>query len=333
MIARFIINMSEPFHKEPRFREDSGIYYPPFCTTYFEKYFYNYMMRGYHNGTIDKAIYDRYIPVFWTEVQISKRYDDTLLTKVKTEDNDFLWTLWDLLRDLPPNKTYFTVVQHDDGIVFSSKSTNLITFGMGGIGNIPIPLTYDENLSFDTYKNSEKTVFCSFVGSLTHPCRKQMVEAFSSRAEVADRISWSNRAEVADRSTMTNKPDIFIVVDDWTNQIQEEKQTLYLQVMGKSRFTLAPRGYGKTSFRLYEALRMGSIPVYIYDDPWLPYQDILDWSKMAVLVHVDELDGLYERLLNIGDDEVAAYLAYYNNHSHLFSYDGICEYILNSFTK
>jgi len=309
MIARSIINMSEPFHKEPRFREDSGIYYPPFCTIYFEKYFYNYMMRGYRNGTIDRAIYERYIPVFWTEIQISKRYDDTLVTKVKTEDNDFLWTLWDLLRDLPAHKTYFTVVQHDDGIVFSSKPTNLITFGMGGLGNIPIPLTYDENLSFDTYKNSEKTVFCSFVGSLTHPCRKQMVDA------------------------LANKPDVFIVVDDWTNQIQEDKQTLYLKIMGKSRFTLAPRGYGKTSFRLYEALRMGSIPVYIYDDPWLPYQDILDWSKMAILVHTDELDGLYERLLNISDDEVAAYLAYYNNHSHLFSYDGMCEYILHSFTK
>lgn len=301
--------MSEPFHLEVRFREDSGIYYPPFCTTYFEKYFYKYITAAYNNGTIDKAIYDRYIPVFWTEIQISKRYDDTLITKVKTEDNDFLWTLWDLLRDLPPNKTYFTVVQHDDGIVFSSKPTNLITFGMGGLGDVPIPLTYDDNLSFDKYKNKEKTVFCSFVGSLTHPCRKQMVEA------------------------LTNKPDIFIVTDDWTNQIKEEKQTLYLQVMGKSRFTLAPRGYGKTSFRLYEALRMGSIPIYIYDDMWLPYQDIIDWSKMAVLVHTDELASLYGRLLKIGDDEEAAYLEYYKNHSHLFSYDGICEYILNSFTK
>lgn len=301
--------MAEPFHNEHRFREDSGIFYPPFCTTYFEKYFYQYITTRYKNGKIDKSIYDLYIPVFWTEIQISKRYDETLITMVKTKDNDFLWTLWDLLRDLPSEKTYFTVVQHDDGVVFSSKPANLITFGMGGIGNIPIPLTYDENLIIETYITSKKTIFCSFVGSLTNQVREKMVKV------------------------LENKPDVFIVTNEWTNNIEEDNQTLYLKVMGKSRFTLAPRGYGKTSFRLYEALRMGSIPIYIYDEMWLPYQDIINWSKMAVLVRTDEMDGLYERLQNISDDEITSMTDYYKTYSHLFSYDGMCEYILNSFTK
>ena len=300
--------MSEPFHREPRFREDSGILYPPFCTTYFEKYFYNYMMQGYHNGTINKALCECYIPVYWTEIQISKRYDDALITKEKTPDNDYIWDLWHLLHDLPDDRPYFTVVQHDDGIMISSMPDHLITFAMGGSGNIPIPLTYDENLAIEKYKNVEKTTFCSFVGSLTHPCREKMVEV------------------------MKDKPDVYIATNEWTNQIKEDKQTLYLEIISKSRFTLAPRGYGKTSFRLYEALRFGSIPVYVYDYPWLPYQERLDWSRMAVLVHMDDLASLYERLCNISDDEVAAMLEYYKTHSHLFSYDGMCEYILSNFT-
>ena len=174
---------------------------------------------------------------------------------------------------------------------------------MGGIGNIPIPLTYDENLIIETYITSKKTIFCSFVGSLTNQVREKMVKV------------------------LENKPDVFIVTNEWTNNIEEDNQTLYLKVMGKSRFTLAPRGYGKTSFRLYEALRMGSIPIYIYDEMWLPYQDIINWSKMAVLVRTDEMDGLYERLQNISDDEITSMTDYYKTYSHLFSYDGMCEYI------
>ena len=34
--------ITEPFYREPRFREDSKIKYPPFCNVYFEKYFYEY---------------------------------------------------------------------------------------------------------------------------------------------------------------------------------------------------------------------------------------------------------------------------------------------------
>ena len=242
--------------------------------------------------------------MFWTEIQISKRYDDTLANKVKTPDNDFLWALWELLDGMPKDRHYFTVVQHDDGVMMSSKPPNLITFGMGGVGNIPLPLTYNQSADLDKYKHREKIVFCSFVGSLTHPCRERMVK------------------------TLENKPDMFIVTNEWTNQIKEENQLMYLNVMSKSRFTLAPRGYGKTSFRLYEALRLGSIPIYIYDELWLPYTNMIDWNKMAVLVHVDELDNLYDKLREITDEQVAAMLEYYKKHSHLFSYDGMCEYII-----
>ena len=294
----------ESFHREPRFREDSLIKYPPFCSVYFEKYFYEYMVKAYNEGRINPLIYEHYVPVFWTEIQISKRYDDTLANKVKTPDNDFLWALWELLDGMPKNRNYFTVVQHDDGVMMSSKPPNLITFGMGGVGNIPLPLTYNQSADLDKYKHREKIVFCSFVGSLTHPCRERMVK------------------------TLENKPDMFIVTNEWTNQIKEENQLMYLNVMSKSRFTLAPRGYGKTSFRLYEALRLGSIPIYIYDELWLPYTNMIDWNKMAVLVLVDELDNLYDKLREITDEQVAAMLEYYKKHSHLFSYDGMCEYII-----
>jgi hypothetical protein len=300
--------MSDPFHSEPKFREDSGIKYPSFCTTYFEKYFYNYITNAYNNGSIGPEIFNKYIPVYWTEIQISSKYDEVLVTKVIDDDNFFIWKLWKLLELLPKDEPFFTIVQHDDGIKMSSISDNIMTFSMGGTGHVPIPLTYDFPAIFDNYKHCDKTLLCSFVGSVTHSCRSKMLDVFK------------------------DKPGVTLITNDWTNQVQEDKQQLYLSVMSKSRFTLAPRGYGKTSFRLYEALHLGSIPVYIYDDAWLPYKDVVEWNKMAVLVPVDELDGLYDRLLNISDREVAAMLDYYKQVEHHFTYDGICEYILNNIT-
>ena len=49
--------------------------------------------------------------------------------------------------------------------------------------------------------------------------------------------------------------------NDWVKGIQN------------SKYNLAPRGYGRTSYRLSEIIQLGRIPVYMYDDrTWLPYE-------------------------------------------------------------
>ena len=273
------------------FRCDSGIVYPPFSNMYFEKYFYRYIETLYSESKITQELYDSYIPVFWTELQIAHGFENI---------KDRLQSVIDKLQK---DKTYFTIVQHDDGILIHMPN-NVIVFGMGGIGDIPLPLTYDNTELFEEYKNNNKTVFCSFVGSLTHPCREIML-------------------------SVMNKPDVVLITNNWTNRVEKDKQQLFLQTTSKSRFTLAPRGYGKTSFRMYEALRLNSIPVYIYDDEWLPYKEVLDWSKLAVLVHINHIDTLYNRLKEITDDQITEMIDYYHSVEHYFTYDGMCEYVLN----
>lgn len=40
-----------------------------------------------------------------------------------------------------------------------------------------------------------------------------------------------------------------------------------------TKFNLAPRGFGRTSYRLAEIIQIGRVPVYMYDDySWLPYE-------------------------------------------------------------
>ena len=45
------------------------------------------------------------------------------------------------------------------------------------------------------------------------------------------------------------------------------------EVMRTASLNLAPRGYGRSSFRLVECIQMGLIPVYLWDDhEWAPYR-------------------------------------------------------------
>lgn len=267
------------------FRKDSGFVYPPFAGAYFEKYFYTYMLAH-------PELADIYIPVFWTENQISTWGAEQQTRRQRAVDS------------LPKDRDYFTIVQHDDGITHTRLPPKTFIFGLGGVGHIPLPLTYENPDLFGKLRDTPKTIFCSFMGSLTHPCR------------------------LASCKVLHNKPNVVLKVSGWTINVPEDNQKKFIEIMSQSRFSLAPRGYGKSSFRMYEALKMGSVPVYVYDDPWLPYTELLDWTKMAVLIHVRDIATMYKRLLSITDVEVAAMRAYYRAHEHLFSYDGMCEYVI-----
>jgi len=272
------------------FRKLSGIIYPPFSMAPFEKYFYDYLQ-----NSNNKEINEKYIPVFWTELQIScNGYNRNKLQNIM--DN------WDT------DSKYFTIVQHDDGINVKLNN-NITVYGMGGNGNIALPLTYDNPELFENYKNNSKTIFCSFMGSNTHQCRDIML------------------------NKLKNKEDIIMITDNWTNNINKSKQDKFLELTSSSRFTLCPRGYGKTSFRLYEAFKLKSIPIYIYDESFLPYTEIIDWNKMAILVPIEEIDNLYDKLKAITDEEINKMLEYYKKYEYLFTYEGMSNYVVNSFNK
>ncbi len=270
--------MNEKFEE---FRKISGIVYPPFSLDFFERHFFNYIQKY-------PELLERYIPVFWTEIN-NMSYD---INKLQT-----------ILDSLPQDgRRYFTIVQHADGI--HNKLQNTDVFFLGGKGDIPLALIYDNPRIFNHYASNEKTIFCSFVGANTHPCRVQMC------------------------NVLQGKPGVVLSIEGWTNKIPAHKQTEFLEFTSRSKFTLAPRGYGRTSFRLYEAFKLKSVPVYVYDDLLLPYTDIIDWNKLAVLVHVSQIPNLYSILSSISDSQYDAMLKYYEDNARLFTYDGMSDYIV-----
>jgi hypothetical protein len=159
----------------------------------------------------------------------------------------------------------FTVVQYDDGCLVDTPRCRV--FGAGGYGDVPIPLTCAEH----KLTNYPQTIFASFIGSIaTHPIRREMLNVLGKVEGF--RIEESRGAKG---------------LNDYVETIQ------------RSCFTLAPRGYGATSFRLYEAMQLGSVPVYISDKHWIPFEGSVDWNAFSIRIYPEQMESLPEVLRDI----------------------------------
>jgi hypothetical protein len=106
----------------------------------------------------------------------------------------------------------------------------------------------------------------SFSGARTHPCRGAVLALEHPRAEIRD----------------TTGSTFFGWSDDAAGARTEAARAEYASTVVRSKFVLCPRGHGPSSFRLYETLAAGRVPVVISDD-WLPPPRI-DWSACVVRI-------------------------------------------------
>lgn len=70
----------------------------------------------------------------------------------------------------------------------------------------------------------------------------------------------------------------------------------YVQNMVGSDYILCARGGGNFSFRLYEALSCGRIPLFVDTDCVLPYHSEIDWKAYCVWVDEKDIDHIGERV-------------------------------------
>ena len=108
-------------------------------------------------------------------------------------------------------------------------------------------------------------------------------------------------------------------------------RTAYVEMIGRSRFVLCPRGLGVSSIRLYETLRSGRVPVIISDD-WVPPAGP-DWASCSVRIPeanakhaVNVLDSLDTRWPAMSR---AARMVYSDWFSRQSQFDRIIDWCLN----
>jgi hypothetical protein len=70
----------------------------------------------------------------------------------------------------------------------------------------------------------------------------------------------------------------------------------FVQNLMESDYILCVRGNGNFSYRLYETLSCGRIPVFIDTDCVLPYDFAIDWKDYCVWVELQELPHIGEKV-------------------------------------
>lgn len=221
------------------------------------------------------------------------------------------------LVDNPSNDGYFTVAQYDDGPLLKLPE-NTIVYGACS-GNIPIPLIYqDINNTLQSFTKKtflEKNILCSFIGNIT-----------------SNNVEPNVRKLMFD--TLQHNPN-FVMINSggWTPSVSMNMQQLFIYKTINSKFALAPRGYGRSSFRFFECFQLGTIPIYIWNDiNWLPFQDIIDYDRLCICIHVQNIHSLESILLNINEEKYNRMLQYYKDIKYLFELEGLYWQIIQENT-
>jgi hypothetical protein len=200
--------------------------------------------------------------------------------------------MWHLLSRLgAEDRAFFTVLGIYDFPIWNWHlfPENIVVLAANGYGDVSLPLLKGDR----PFASRPKDMRLSFLGRTdTHPLRQRMREVFAEEA-------------------------VFYEGPDWE------------QMMARSALSLCPRGLGPASFRMYEALSLGSVPVYLWEKrKWLPFEDSLDWSKIAIVAEASEMQAAKARLERMSDVEIAAMQSeiarVYDTH---FRYEGVARHI------
>jgi hypothetical protein len=274
--------------------------YPPFKNGfYLEEYFCKHLLDNNINTT------RKYIPALWTNFQIEgwfKHYKASMQASLNE---------WVSLN--PSESGYFTVVQYDDGPLLDLPADTIVYGACSG--DIPLPLIYEDKqntlISMEKKKFNNKSILCSFVGNIT-----------------SNNVLPNVRQVMF--STLSQLPNFKIINSGgWTPTVNKSLQDVFIETTINSKFSLSPRGYGRSSFRFFECFQLGTIPIYIWNDQeWLPFMDIIDYSAICISIHISKINELESILKNITEEQYNNMWNNYNKVKHLFTLDGMTRQLI-----
>lgn len=256
---------------DDRFYSKTKFNYPPFKNgRHIDEFFLDYSIQN--NLRYDKTG-RMYIPAFWTAIENNFKEPYSMEAMQKS--------LNEYIEKNKCDKGYFTI-SLSSAEPLLKLPPNTIVYD-ASFGNAPIPLIYEDNTHklerIPKKQFRDKKILCSFVGRMTHDVRRITYETYKN-----------------------NKKFVFSIENEWNVNINNNKQDEFVNTTLNSKFCLAPRGFGRSSFRFYEAYLLGAIPVYVYDDiPWISYLDIIDYSKCCVIINIKDIKNLEKILENINE--------------------------------
>jgi hypothetical protein len=177
-----------------------------------------------------------------------------------------------LKKNIRPNVPYITVSQNDAGLtgnfeLIMAQIPNVLVLSAGGYGHVPVPL----------FKQREKKTHAPNFGS--------------ARKFVASFVGFAGHAPGRLREKMQQTMQDSLPPE----RIFVGKSAAWRAIMTNSFVSLTPRGYGRTSYHLVEAIQMGLVPVHIYSDiPWVPYAKLFE--RIGLKISLASLPALLHNI-------------------------------------
>lgn len=252
--------------------------YPPDNAVTFERWY----MDNWNKHDERERIY---LPIQWTALYCNNGYGNAPI----------LHSIQKFLQTLDITKKYYTIVQYDDGILNNLDHLDIKVCAMAGPRiDFALPLLCTPH-KFNFQPSIKKDIFASFVGSLTHHMRMQMIEQ------------------------LVDKEDYYVTT-------KHHNLHDYCHILARSKYALCPRGYGQSSFRIQEAIDFGAIPVYISDEFILPY-NMPTFVFGPALEADDDINKCLKYIEEVGADDI--FRICIDHNKQLFTYAGCKAEILN----
>jgi hypothetical protein len=224
-------------------------------------------------------------------------------TKLTAPDDVYARIVAALERVLRPDIPYVTVSQADFGLRFgdvdvSVRFPQLLVLSSGGYGHVPLPLLKGEvaleKSACVAGERSPAPPGASAPADAGVPARAPRAGGASPAARPTpdDEPPWRHLLSFVGRAHFGRGPLVSELesVARPEMRLRRYRGPRWQATILESKFYLAPRAYGRTSFQLYEALQTGTPPVYVWDDvEWLPYKGspVADFSRLGVSVRAD----------------------------------------------
>lgn len=262
--------------------------YPPDNAITFERWYLNNYSKADERER-------EYLPIQWTALYCNNGYGN----------GPILHSIQKFIDGLDRSKKYYTIVQYDDGILNNIDHLDIKVCAMAGPRidfSLPLlctPHKFNFGVTAGHPANIKRDIYASFIGSLTHPMRMQMIEQLEGK-------------------------------EGYYISTKQHNLYDYCHILARSKYVLCPRGYGQSSFRIQEAIDFGAIPVYISDEFIYPYNMPTFPFGVCMESHDDIDSGL--KYIDEGKiDKVIEHIIKVNKS--LFTYAGCKSEILNYLTN
>jgi hypothetical protein len=225
----------------------------------------NYFKKNYNQISSEYI----YLPIQWTAYHLLNGYGKNLTD---------LAEYYETIIKKYPKSIFFTIVQYDGGTLIKLKNCRIFSCSGDFLSPIgensfyePIPLICAEHPNKNIINKKYKVTFC---GRITHGIREKIFFNLKSQKD-------------------------YFLYETLSNKFSDIDTQIFRYLINNSIFTLCPRGYGPTSFRLYESIQMKSIPIYVSDEFWLPYEKEIEWNKFSLCINENQISSIPQIIDNI----------------------------------